>query len=894
MANNLTGDYDALVQVRTRVINGVAGTLHQNGHSPENSPTFQHSFSLRVGEPSRLSFKPVAQLANWNHMVLQNSSLQAARTSTDVLVRKAPPGISAELSRALDGWKLTPLQPADPSKISGFAQVQLGTPIVEFPPGATSEVNGSVEIRANFIPDPGTPALPDPIHGSVHIRFELRVVDNPGFNTRLLEVGFPQNDNDIQFETAPGTGLSSSEVAELESEIRRAVRKGFEPTNLELPQGFQFSSFKALGSGNSQVVALPVHLSGGPMPPDSALGGLNNAFVAGSDSFAIAVSKEFVLSLVQPQLDAIKASHPQFTVSSPTATATYTTNFNQAQASWVNNRIRINISGNSTTPAWWAPNVGSFSIQQDVKFTFDEGSQSLDVVPHGQPVVNVNVNGPFGGLVEGSATSAVTSAFITERDNALDAARNQIDQVFSGAGSIDDALKSFDSHTHAKYRSMEATGDGIILHGIVWTRQRPEPMVKVTHTGDDKGFSALKSWIPAGIIDTFEWTWVKQGISFIPWSGTTEGHSDPHRFILPKPDDIEHLPQICLYLRGRYVNPGYNISLPSQIGGVYPTEGGDTCSVEGKEFVFMMPSWWDRIMAPIWDVDPPPEDILAESILGHVESITLNPGETGANTIVHFANLDAGAPFEGLNQAFGNFHPEAPMAMALVLPEGSFNMPRRELERRLGSLPDFRGQVSIVEDTLGGWSRVFGARDLPATFLTNARGEFSWQQAGRLEPREFAAALRKHTVAAPPPEQRVLSLHVGVGQRAPDVLLESIGGEQLALRRLKGRAVVLLFCQSWSTPCLRALREAMVARDKPRDGEDTGASNPMVIAVNGGEDRDTVAAFAREHGLELPFVPDPDRRICDAYGIRCWPTSVSITEDGIVGNIRFGRAHSHR
>ena len=38
MANNLTGDYEAVVQVSVRKINGILATMHQNKVNPDAPP----------------------------------------------------------------------------------------------------------------------------------------------------------------------------------------------------------------------------------------------------------------------------------------------------------------------------------------------------------------------------------------------------------------------------------------------------------------------------------------------------------------------------------------------------------------------------------------------------------------------------------------------------------------------------------------------------------------------------------------------------------------------------------------------------------------------------------------------------------------------------------------
>ena len=51
MANSLTGDYEAVVQIAIRQINGLLATLHQNAN--DDAPLkLLHSTSVRIGVPS--------------------------------------------------------------------------------------------------------------------------------------------------------------------------------------------------------------------------------------------------------------------------------------------------------------------------------------------------------------------------------------------------------------------------------------------------------------------------------------------------------------------------------------------------------------------------------------------------------------------------------------------------------------------------------------------------------------------------------------------------------------------------------------------------------------------------------------------------------------------------
>lgn len=65
MANKWTGDYEAVIQISVRQLNGILATMHQNAIDPEASPTFPHSVpSLQVGDLPEY-FKPVNQFTKW-------------------------------------------------------------------------------------------------------------------------------------------------------------------------------------------------------------------------------------------------------------------------------------------------------------------------------------------------------------------------------------------------------------------------------------------------------------------------------------------------------------------------------------------------------------------------------------------------------------------------------------------------------------------------------------------------------------------------------------------------------------------------------------------------------------------------------------------------------------
>ncbi|MEE9147497.1 MAG: redoxin domain-containing protein [Candidatus Tectomicrobia bacterium] len=695
------------------------------------------------------------------------------------------------------------------------------------------------------------------------------------------------DDNQIQFSAAPGTGLCNADEEEIAKQIRVGLRGKFEPMSVPLQEGFDFIGFKALGSGSSQAVAMPIPLSNGFGAPASAINDLNNLFLNLSDDFAIGVSKEFILSLIQPSLDALKATHPQFIVSGGLlGSATYTTNFQQVTASWANQKVHLHIQGNSTSPTWWAPNVSAFIITQDLELQLDATSQTIAIVPLGQPWVSVSVNGPFGGLISSIITPIVKSNFISQRDAALAAAQSQIQDALTGGGNINDALHDFDESANAEYKVLDSTPDGMILRGTVSTKSTKgggKVMVHFTETGDGTAFTALQTWIPGGTVEEYTWSWKEGSTKFLPWIGSVHvAPPDKHSFILPKPATEPHISRVCLKVVGTEVGPS---------GTVQPIEGGETCSVSAPSWlVATMPAWWDLLL-PFWGVDPAPEDILENAILAHVDALpqTAQGAAKGANTLVHFGVNPSPRPLEALGRAFGKYRrKQTPLAVVLVLPQGSFAKRRSVVEERLGAVGEpFSDWLTITEDYEGAWSRAFAVERRPATYLINALGEFVWHHVGPLDAKSFHRTLDKHLVTGPQPRPRLLRLRVRPGDPARDFLFQHDRGEWMALRKLRGQRVLLNFWKSWSKPCLTELGRLQSMHDK------AGREGLIILAINSGEDPKCLAEIRRKHKFKFTLVPDREWRITRTYGVNCWPTTVSISEEGLVEDIQFGVKHDH-
>jgi peroxiredoxin len=123
-----------------------------------------------------------------------------------------------------------------------------------------------------------------------------------------------------------------------------------------------------------------------------------------------------------------------------------------------------------------------------------------------------------------------------------------------------------------------------------------------------------------------------------------------------------------------------------------------------------------------------------------------------------------------------------------------------------------------------------------------------------------------------------------VGALAPDFLFDLAAGENIALRRLQGRRIMLNFWTTWSSPSLEQLRRLQRLQDQSTQDE------VVIVAVNDGEKPDLAAEFFRKNGFTMHFVPDEYRQIARLYRIRCWPTTISINKHGNITRTQFGVA----
>jgi cytochrome c biogenesis protein CcmG/thiol:disulfide interchange protein DsbE len=122
-----------------------------------------------------------------------------------------------------------------------------------------------------------------------------------------------------------------------------------------------------------------------------------------------------------------------------------------------------------------------------------------------------------------------------------------------------------------------------------------------------------------------------------------------------------------------------------------------------------------------------------------------------------------------------------------------------------------------------------------------------------------------------------------VGRRAPALSLRDLGGREVTLAGLRGRAVALNFWATWCQPCkeeLPALADAWL---------EARSTCVTYVGVTEESSRDDAAAEVARHGVLYPVVLDADGEVARAYGVTVLPRTVLIDAEGTVRRVFSGR-----
>jgi peroxiredoxin len=263
-------------------------------------------------------------------------------------------------------------------------------------------------------------------------------------------------------------------------------------------------------------------------------------------------------------------------------------------------------------------------------------------------------------------------------------------------------------------------------------------------------------------------------------------------------------------------------------------------------------------------------------VAGHIAAQVDEKGTGTPNLIVHFANERSVDHLDALAAALRESQrtDAATAILAVLRPE---QMTRaRHVEG-----------VIYSEEQGGVWERIFNIRNVrhPLTLIAGPKGDAIWQQEGDIDREKLAGALRKHLISGASFKRSMLRLNLRMGHPAPNFLFEIAPGQQLTLRKLAKKPVILLFWRS------SAKQSVAAVHDLEGQIRKYGKPEPVVLAINDGEPAESAKRTAAENRFKATVVMDPKREISEFYGVNIWPTTVFIDAFGLVRTVQYGRSY---
>jgi peroxiredoxin len=890
MANDLTGDFDVVAEFAIPAANRVIAAMHR-------VERMLHTMSVRVKDdsPPDRWFDPsiVASVD-----IFGDASVDHDRIPTGPLppITGVPgahfPGLDSIVNGNLAGIDIEPIVP---SRLQGRAQLQLSPPTISVTDASGRKVTLEMSLRARYFPDANTPRVAEFVRGKLQITADVNQVASQVANVVEIDIKGAAVTTNFSRDWS-NTPISAEDLAGVNKLIRNSLRTSFLPSSATLPSNIAHVQFKTM-RGAQDALAVLLDMSGAAGNP----GTQTNVFLSGSDDFAFAAGVEYVLSEFEDTLERIRTQEiapVSFSINGVFHTwhITYTFAINDVSLELKNGHFLLTIKGHARTGSW-TPNF-NFTIKQVLTLKVVGTTAELEVGS-----LSVDTNSWVIDRFKGTFTSRIANI----RDKALTDSNAQMtvrkalnaDEKLGGL--LDSLLKPQrpSPGPPAKgyslaYSSVEIRPSGIVLHGTLAVTAWPAPHIEFEripttagsgpHAGthgvlDGPTYSALKSWIPGGTIERYEWWMV----------GGTSPRVDPNTFIYV---DVQLSPGFTLEIepttpivsaQPTLTLPGY-VPLCVRVVGSRLSASGPVTSQAVSASICGYSSY------PIFDVDLAVEDMrpmialtqpgaggLVE-VTGHASAATAARGASSPNLLVHFADSRSAANLEALIRALHESgRKDAATGVIAIVPKDQLARTR------------YTPGVVYAEQNGESWDRVFDMKGVrpPVTLILGPKREVLWRQEGEIDGRALAEALRKSLVRGAPGRLGMLRSSVRIGQPPPNFLFEHAPGRELTLRKVTGRPVTLVFWKSSSRPSIDAVRDLQSAV------RDHAAEAPVVLAVNDGETLDAAKAAATANDISATVVPDPDRKIASAYGVTIWPTIVSIDETGLVAGISYGRTGDH-
>ena len=126
-----------------------------------------------------------------------------------------------------------------------------------------------------------------------------------------------------------------------------------------------------------------------------------------------------------------------------------------------------------------------------------------------------------------------------------------------------------------------------------------------------------------------------------------------------------------------------------------------------------------------------------------------------------------------------------------------------------------------------------------------------------------------------------------IGQSAPPLSGETVGGGHASLAGYRGRWVIVNFFASWCVPCQKETPELVRFAADHR-----GPKDPAILGVVYMDDDNSVRSFIHDHAVTWPLLGYRSAAAADAYGVTGIPVTFLVSPDGRVATKALGGLRS--
>ncbi|MBB6624160.1 TlpA family protein disulfide reductase [Clostridium gasigenes] len=119
-------------------------------------------------------------------------------------------------------------------------------------------------------------------------------------------------------------------------------------------------------------------------------------------------------------------------------------------------------------------------------------------------------------------------------------------------------------------------------------------------------------------------------------------------------------------------------------------------------------------------------------------------------------------------------------------------------------------------------------------------------------------------------------------EKAIDFKLKDLNGKYVSLNDFKGKNVLLNFWATWCPPCKAEMPDIEKLYQENKN------SDLVILAVNLGEDKQTVKSFIEKNKYNFDILLDSDQDVAVKYNIVSIPTSFFIDKEGNIVSKKIG------